>query len=146
LRNGTVLQSSRRTCSICRGSGFLRGLARLERTHEIIPATVPPCIPGSIPFRSLNVFWSLCRLASNKTNLCWPSIRRTAKAIPISKGMLKRTGSPTRLRSWRETEQDRMRLKIRVRRPSPCSGTSRTQRGVRPIATSALISATNSGS
>src|ERR1043166_190376 len=56
--------------------------------------------------------------------------------------MLKRTGTPTRLRSWRETEHERIRLKIRERRPSPSSGTSRTQRGVRPMATIALIIAT----
>ena len=62
--------------------------------------------------------------------------------MPSSKGMLNRAGKPTRLRSCRETEQDLISCKMRVNRPSPCSGTSRTQRGVRPIATSALIMAT----
>jgi hypothetical protein len=66
--------------------------------------------------------------------------------MPSSKGMLNRTGKPTRLRSCRETEQDRIRSKMRVRRPWPCSGISRTQRGLRPIATSAVIIATKSGS
>ncbi len=143
---GTTLANCLRTLSTDRGSGFPNGSPKLDKMHEMIPAVVPLCMAGSIPFKSLNVFCRRCLLASSNRNLWFRSRRRKAKAMPSSKGMLNRAGIPTRLKSCTETGQERMRLKIRASRPSPYSGTSSTHLGVRPIATSVQIRAINWGS
>ncbi len=68
-----------------------------------------------------------------------PNYGFTLPAIHFSNGRLKRTGMPAPLKSWIENEHDCMRSGIRLCLPSPISGISKTQRGIRPMATRTLI-------